>query len=112
MEVTTRHREGVTILEPKGRITIGKGDVALRNAIHETLAAGSAKILIDLRSTSRIDSSGIAEIVAARKAVEQREGKLALMNLPPKIENILGVTQIITVLDVYKDEEEALASFR
>lgn len=111
MKVSARHVEGVTILEPKGKITIGVGDVALREAVHEALEAGARNILIDLGSVSTIDSSGIGELVSAYTTVTNRGGKLKLVHLPDKIADILSITQLITVFEVFEDESEALASF-
>jgi len=111
MKIDSRQREGVTILEPKGKVTIGVGDVALRNAVHEAVAGGSKKILIDLSGVTTIDSSGIGELVAAFTTVTNRGGKLKLLHLPPKVQDIMQVTQLITVFEVFDDEDEALASF-
>lgn len=111
MRVNVRQREGVTILDLKGKITIGVGDVALREAIHEALKAGAGKILVNLDDVSTIDSSGVGELVSAYTTVTNRGGKLKLLNLPPKVADILQITQLITVFDVYDDEEEALGSF-
>lgn len=111
MNITSRQREGVTILEPKGKITIGIGDVALRNAVQEAVAAGSKNILIDLSGVTTIDSSGIGELVATYTTVTNRGGKLKLLHLPPKVQDIMQVTQLITVFEVFDDEDEAIASF-
>ena len=111
MKVASRHREGVTILEPKGKITIGLGDIALRDAIMEALDAGALKILLDLNEVSTIDSSGVGEMVSAYTTVTNRGGKLKLLNLPPKVQDILQITQLITVFEVFDDEDEAVASF-
>jgi anti-sigma B factor antagonist len=111
MRVNVRQREGVTILDLKGKITIGVGDVALREAIHQALAAGANKILVNLEDVSTIDSSGVGELVSAYTTVTNRGGKLRLLNLPPKVADILQITQLITVFDVYEDEEEAIRSF-
>jgi anti-sigma B factor antagonist len=111
MRVNVRQREGVTILDLKGKITIGVGDVALREAIHQALAAGAGKILVNLEDVSTIDSSGVGELVSAYTTVTNRGGKLRLLNLPPKVADILQITQLITVFDVYEDEEEAIRSF-
>ena len=111
MRVNVRQREGVTILDLKGKITIGVGDVALRDAIHQALDAGATKILVNLDDVSTIDSSGVGELVSAYTTVTNRGGKLKLVNLPPKVADILQITQLITVFDVYDDEEEALRSF-
>ncbi len=111
MKIAARHSKGITILEPKGKITIGIGDVALRDAVHEAMDAGSENILINLGEVTTIDSSGIGELVSAYTTVTNRGGKLKLANLPPKVQDILQITQLVTVFDVFSDEEEALASF-
>ena len=111
MRVNVRQREGVTILDLKGKITIGVGDVALRDAIHEALSAGATKILVNLQDVSTIDSSGVGELVSSYTTVTNRGGKLKLLNLPPKVADILQITQLITVFDVFEDEDEALRSF-
>ncbi|MFJ8842045.1 STAS domain-containing protein [Streptomyces cyaneofuscatus] len=101
----------VTILALTGKITIGVGDVALRNAVQDELNSGSTKILIDLGGVTAIDSSGIGELVSSYTTATNRGGKLKLVNLSPKIHDILAVTQLITVFDVYDDEDEAVKSF-
>jgi anti-sigma B factor antagonist len=111
MKIPARHRAGITILEPKGKITIGVGDVALREAVHEALEAGSTKILINLKDVSTIDSSGIGELVSAYTSVTNRGGNLRLLHLPPKVQDILQITQLVTVFEVLDDEEEAVATF-
>jgi anti-sigma B factor antagonist len=111
MKLTQRHRNGVLVLEPQGKITIGRGDIALRHAVDEGMAAGARRILIDLKKTASMDSSGIAELVAAQAAVKAEGGELKLLNLPPKIQDVLSVTQLITVFDIFDDEREALLSF-
>jgi len=111
MKIERRERNGVTILELDGKITIGKGDVALREAVQQLLAEGITKILIHLEKVTTIDSSGVGELVSAFTTVTNRGGKLKLVNLPPKVNDILQITQLITVFEVYDTEEEALASF-
>jgi anti-sigma B factor antagonist len=111
IKIDARHREGVTILEPKGKITIGAGDVALREAVHEALSAGAKNILVNLKGVSTIDSSGIGELVSAYTTVSNQGGKLKLSQLPPKVSDILQITQLISVFEVFEEEEEAVASF-
>ncbi len=111
MKINVRQREGVTILDLKGKITIGVGDVALRDAIHQALDAGAKSILINLDDVTTIDSSGVGELVSSYTTVTNRGGKLKLANLPPKVADILQITQLITVFDVYEDEDEAIAAF-
>jgi len=111
MKIEARHEKGVTILEPRGKITIGAGDVALREAVHGALDAGSTKLLVNLQGVSTIDSSGIGELVSAYTTVTNRGGKLKLCQLPPKVSDILQITQLITVFEVFDSVEEALDSF-
>lgn len=111
MKISVRHREGVTILEPKGKVTIGVGDIALRDAVYEAINAGSNNILINLKEVSTMDSSGIGELVAAYTTVTNGGGTLKLFSLPPKIHDILQITQLVTVFDLFDDEDEAMESY-
>jgi anti-sigma B factor antagonist len=111
MKIEARHVQGVTILEPKGKITIGVGDVALREAVGEALEAGARNLLFNLSGVTTIDSSGIGELVSAYTTVTNRGGKLKLACLPPKVTDILQITQLISVFEVFDTEAEALASF-
>jgi anti-sigma B factor antagonist len=111
MNVNVRQRDDVTILDLKGKITIGSGDVALRNAIQEVMASGAKKVLINMNEVSTIDSSGIGELVSAYTTATNRGAKLKLYNLPAKVSDILTITQLITVFDVYDSEDQAVRSF-
>ena len=111
MTFPTRTSEGVTILEPSGKLTIASGDIALRNTVDETMSSGSNMILIDFRRVTRMDSSGIAELVAAFKRVTDTGGQMKLLRLPSNIRDVLNITQIDQVFDIFDDEDEAVASF-
>ncbi len=111
MKIDKRVRDGVTILEVEGKITIGKGDVALREAVLAALGEGAKKLLIELGRVSTVDSSGVGELVSAFTTVTNRGGKLKLVNLPPKVTDILQITQLITVFETFDSEDEAIASF-
>ncbi len=111
MKVNVRQRDGVTILDLKGKITIGVGDVALRNAVQEAMNGGATRILINLQEVTTIDSSGVGELVSAYTTATNRSAKLRLVNLPAKVSDILYITQLITVFEVYDSEDEALGSF-
>ena len=85
--------------------------MALREAVSEALEAGARNILLDLSAVSTIDSSGVGEMVSAYTTVTNRGGKLKLLDLPPKVMDILQITQLITVFETYDSQSEALASF-
>ena len=101
----------VTILDMDGKITIGEGSVALRSAVRRLLEEGKKKILLNLAKVGYIDSSGIGELVSSYTAIEKESGKLKLLNLTQKLQDLLTITKLLTVFDVYESEEEALSSF-
>lgn len=111
MKSQVRDQGAVRIISLTGKITIGGGDVKIRELINAALDEGKNNIVLDLDGVSAIDSSGIGEMVACYTTVAKRDGQLKLMRLSPKINDILQVTQLITVFDVFDNEEEALASF-
>lgn len=111
MKIDIRESGNVTILEPKGKVAIGKGDVELREAIADAVGSGHDRILLNFKAVTRIDSAGLGELVAAHKAVTEKGGSIRLTNMPSKLYNVFGMTQIITIFDVFDNENEALASF-
>jgi anti-sigma B factor antagonist len=111
MAINERKRNDVTILDLKGKITIGAAEEALRDAVHRVLGAGAQKLLLNLQGVTTIDSSGVGELVSSYTSATNRGAKIKLANLPPKINDILTITQLITVFDVYDTEDEAIASF-
>lgn len=111
MKGSYRDVQNVRVLDLSGKITIGAGDVELRRLVEEALTAGKTNILVNLKDVTHIDSSGIGELVACFTTVKRRGGSMKILNLPPKINDILQVTQLITVFDVFDNEAEAIASF-
>lgn len=112
MRVTTRQKGDVTIVDLNGKITIGAGDIALRNAVHQAIESGAKNLLINLQQVSTIDSSGVGELVSAYTTATNRGILLKLVNLPDKVADILTITQLITVFDTYDSEEEAISAFK
>ena len=111
MKITVRQAGDVTILDLKGKITIGIGDVALRDSIAQQLQEGKRNLVLNTADVSTIDSSGVGELVAAYTTVTNRDGRLKLLKLPPKLQDILQITQLITVFEVFEDEPSAIKSF-
>lgn len=111
MKSAVREFADVRVLDLEGKITIGSGDVQLRQLVEESLQSGRTKILLNLKGVTHIDSSGIGEMVGCFTTVARRGGAMKLVNLPAKINDLLQVTQLITVFDVFDNEAEALASF-
>jgi anti-sigma B factor antagonist len=111
MKANSRSVDDVEIISLQGKITIGSGDTQLREVITNAVNAGKNKILLDLSGVTTSDSSGIGELVGSYTTATNRGGKLKLLHLPAKLNELLHVTQLITVFEVYENEAEAIASF-
>ena len=113
LNINERQAGDVTVLDMSGKITIGEGSVALRTAIRRLLEEGKKRILLNLAGVSYIDSSGIGELVSSYTAIGKEEGgQLKLLNLTQKLRDLLTITKLLTVFDVYESEAEALNSFK
>jgi len=106
-----RDDNGVKVLELEGKITIGSGDVQMRETINELVNGGSRKIVVDMGGVTTLDSSGVGELVGCYTSVKNKGGALKLCGLTEKIQDLLAVTQLITVFEVYEDQAKAVASF-
>jgi len=111
MKVATRQVDGVTILDLSGRITLGEGSVTLRDSVRDVLAKGSRKILLNLADVSYIDSSGVGELVSAFTSVKNAGGELKLLNLTKKVNDLLQITKLYTVFDIWDNEASAVSAF-
>ncbi len=112
LTITERQAGDVTILDMSGKVTIGDGSVALRNAIRRLLQEGKKKILLNLAGVGYIDSSGIGELVSSYTTTNKEGGQLKLLNLTKKLQDLLAITKLLTVFDVFTDEGEALGSYQ
>jgi anti-sigma B factor antagonist len=112
MKVATRQVDGIVILDLSGRITLGEGSVTLRDAVHDLLGKGSKKILLNLENINYIDSSGIGEMVSAFTSVRNAGGELKLLNLTKKVHDLLQITKLYTVFDIWDSETSAISAFK
>ena len=101
----------VKILQLFGKVTIGEGDVQLREAVHALVDAGTRKIILDLADLKYIDSSGIGELVSCYTTITNRGGQLRLSNLHSKIYSLLQLTALVSVFQIFDSNEDALQSF-
>ena len=111
MKISTRQVGDVTVVDLAGRLTLGEPTSALRQTIRDLLAQGKTKILLNLGEVSYIDSSGIGELVSAFVHASNKGGKLKLLNVDKRIEDLLQVTKLYTVFETFNDEAEAIRSF-
>jgi anti-sigma B factor antagonist len=111
LNISERQAGDVTILDMDGKVTIGEGSVALRTTIRRLIGEGKKNILLNLGGVGYVDSSGIGELVSSFTSVQKEGGKLKMLNLTQKIQDLLAITKLLTVFDVFEDEGKALADF-
>ena len=114
MELTIQLREvrGVAILDMSGRITLGDGSVVLRETVREQIASGKQAIIINLGDVTYMDSSGLGELISAFTTAKNLGATLRLLDLTKRIRNLMEITKLYTVFDIYDDEDAAIDSFR
>jgi len=111
MKVNVRTEGAVTLIDLNGKITIGEGDVILRESIEKVLKTGTTKILLNLSKISYMDSAGIGELVACYKRAREKGGELKLLNPSGKVEDLLQLTKLEEIFETFRDEATALKSF-
>jgi len=112
MQIEERVVDGVTILDLKGKITLGEGDEALKDKINSLLMQEKKKILLNLADVPYIDSAGLGEIVRTYTTVSRQGGQLKLVNLTKRITDLLMITKLLTVFETFESEPDALKSYR
>ncbi len=111
MKIEERAVDGVTILDLQGKMLIGEGDELLREKINNLVENGTQKIVLNLADVPYVDSAGLGEIVRCYTTVSRKSGKLKLLNLTKRIQDLLSITKLLTVFDTYETEAEAVKSF-
>ncbi len=111
MKVNIRKDGDVSIVDLSGKITIGEGDVVLRDKVTDLLELDERKILLNLEKVSYMDSAGIGELVACYKRAKEKDGTVKLLNPSGKVYDLLQLTKLEEVFETYKDESEAVGSF-
>ena len=111
VKLTTRQIGDVTVIDAAGRITLGEGSSTFRDSIKELTTKGHNKILLNLGDVSYIDSSGIGELVSGFTTVSNAGGQLKLLKLTKRIQDLLQITKLYTIFEVFDDEAAGLASF-
>ena len=112
VKLTTRQVGDVTVIDAVGRITLGEGSSTFRDNVKDLVTKGNKKILMNLAEVSYIDSSGIGELVSGFTTVSNAGGSLKLLKLTKRIQDLLQITKLYTIFEVFDDEAAALASFQ
>jgi anti-sigma B factor antagonist len=101
----------VTVLDLKGKMTLGEGDELLKDKINSLIHQGQKKLLLNLEGVPYIDSAGLGEIVRTYTTVSRQGGNLKLVNLTKRITDLLSITKLLTVFETFDSEPDALKSF-
>lgn len=111
MQTATRQVGAVTVVDIKGRITLGEGNVILREIIRDLADNGKKAVVLNLGEVQYMDSSGVGELVKAHTTTRSHGGQLKLANLNKRIHDLLEMTRLSTIFDIQKDESSAIKSF-
>lgn len=112
LSIASREVDGVTVLDLSGRITLGEGSVQLRDAIRDLISKGQKSILLNLAEINYIDSSGLGELVSAYTTAKNQGAALKLLKLTQKVHDLLQLTKLYTVFDIFDDETKAIGSYK
>lgn len=112
MDITKRHVGDITILDLKGKLTIGAGTEILRDTVASIVFQDEKKILLNLAGVPYMDSGGLGELVRCSLVVGRAAGAVKLVNMTSKITDLLAITKLSNVFDTFDSESEAIASFQ
>jgi anti-sigma B factor antagonist len=103
--------DDVLILDIHGRLVLGDETVALRERVKKLIAAGHKRIIFDLKELAYMDSSGLSTMISSFVSVRNQGGQLKLVNLTQRVSDLMQITKLTTVFDLYDNIEDARRSF-
>lgn len=112
LKLSVRNVEGVTVLDLSGRVTMGEAAGSLRDAIKDLVGKEQKDLLLNMADVTYIDSSGLGELVGAFATVSNRGGRLKLLNLQKRVHELMQLTKLYSVFDIYEDEASAIRGFQ
>ena len=111
LDIQQREHEGVTILDLKGRITVGPEASALRERVAALVAASTKNLVLNLKNIDYIDSTGLGAVVMCATSMRKNQGNVRLLNLTKRNIELLIMTKLATVFEIFNDEQDAVNSF-
>ncbi len=111
LEIQEREREGVVILDLKGRLTVGQAATVLRDRFAELISAGKNQVVVNLEGVDYIDSTGLGSLVICFTSLQKAKGSLKLAHLNKRNLELLLLTKLSTVFELFNDEQDAINSF-
>ncbi len=110
-KMNTREVNDISVMDLSGQLTMGDACASLRDEVRDELGHGIRKIILNLAEVTYIDSAGLGELTSAWMAAKNRGGQLKLLSLTKRVHDLMQITKLYTVFDVYDDEKKAIASF-
>jgi anti-sigma B factor antagonist len=110
--IRTRRIHDVTVLDLDGKLKLGEGNSELHDEIRKQTEKGEKNILLNMENVFSIDSSGLGTLVAGFYTVRKNGGRIKLLHLAKRVHELMFITRLLTVFDVYEDESEAIKSFK
>ena len=111
LEISRREKEGVVILDADGKLLMGESSTLLREVFSETLAGGAKNVILNLAKVDYIDSTGLGALVMCHTKAEDLQGKMILLNLTKRNIELLVLTKLTTIFEIFTDEQDAVNSF-
>jgi len=112
LSLKTRRFEDVSVLDLSGKLTIGEPVLLLRENLRSSVNEGERKFILNLGDVSYIDSSGLGELVSSYTTIRNKGGDVKLLKLTNKTKDLLQMTKLLTVFDVYEDESKAVNALK
>lgn len=112
LEIKERRIGEIVVLDMEGQMRIGGGSIVFRTTIRRLVEEGNHKILLNLAGVSNIDSSGLGELVASHISLSKKSGEMKLLHLTQSLRELMTITKLSTVFEVFEDEATAIASFK
>jgi anti-sigma B factor antagonist len=111
LTIIERQVDGVVFVDLDGKILLGESNRQLHDAVRLLVQEGKKNVVLNLESVTRIDSSGLGELIASFATLEKNGGKLKLMKMPSRVTELMTITKLLTVFDIFENEDDACASF-
>ena len=111
LDIQQRDREGVAIIDLTGRLTVGDEVLRFRDRMQKLIESGQRSIIINLAQVDYVDSTGLGTLVMCYTKLQRLNGKVGLLNLTRRSIELLVMTKLTTIFEVFNDEQNAVNSF-
>ena len=112
LQITTREFGRVIVVDVVGKLTISESRTQLRDLIHVLSGTGHKRFLLNLAGVDYVDSSGMGEMVRCFTTVRQRGGEMKLVQVNKRVADLLQITRLNTLFEIYGEEQVALRAFK